>query len=363
MFLFSAYKIMNMKIYILLFLLTFAELFAKSNVVIYSDEGTWEDGIVALEHFLDWKGYSVSRVFADEINSNSGFLDADILIIPGGYAYDYSLKINHIGNVNIHNFVNNGGAYLGICAGAYYASDSIVWEGEQYPYPLNLFSGISIGSIHSIIPWDNYTMTSIGVNKNNSINEFQPNSYSTLYFGGPFFQSSTIDFDTIATWSDYYNLPAAINFGYGKGRVALIGPHFEIEENDTRDGTSFADDLIDNDSEWHLLWSIFDWLSDAKISNSPDFSSRDNLSLEPINSIQLVGNSFDNEIIFDAKMDFFNPINIAIYDRLGRNVYNNEIHIHYAINSLKVENLSESIYFIRFSLFGTILLSSIIMLN
>jgi hypothetical protein len=44
-----------------------------------------------------------------------------------------------------------------------------------------------------------------------------------------------------------------VSFTYGIGRVVLAGFQLEIEENDDRDGSDYADDLHDPDSEWELI--------------------------------------------------------------------------------------------------------------
>jgi hypothetical protein len=80
-----------------------------------------------------------------------------------------------------------------------------------------------------------------------------------LYYGGPYFESATADFDVIATWKDHNGYPSIINFNFEKGKVLLIGPHLEIEENSNRDSTNFADELDDVESDWDFLKTIVKW--------------------------------------------------------------------------------------------------------
>jgi len=75
--------------------------------------------------------------------------------------------------------------------------------------------------------------------------------------------------EVVGTYADYNNDPAIIGFGYGEGRVLLIGPHPEIEEDSDRDGTDFADWFEDNGSDWSLLWTATDWVLQQPITEPP----------------------------------------------------------------------------------------------
>jgi hypothetical protein len=66
------------------------------------------------------------KIFTKHELENGFFDDVDMLAFPGGFgnsdAYDYLLRIN---GEPIVDFINNGGKYLGICMGAY-------WAGNHY---------------------------------------------------------------------------------------------------------------------------------------------------------------------------------------------------------------------------------------
>lgn len=59
------------------------------------------------------------------------------------------------------------------------------------------------------------------------------------------------------------NLPAMVASSYGEGNVFISSPHFEYEENDSRDGTDYMDEYNDPDSEWPLLLEISKWLVES----------------------------------------------------------------------------------------------------
>ncbi len=238
--------------------------------------GTWEDGVKAFEQFLDWKGISHTRVDALEINQNDLRPLYEAICFPGGFAAYYVAAIDTAGLRHIRNLVHDGGAYLGICAGAYFASDSVYWEEDGLlDYPLDLFDGMAKGAIDAIVPWDSYTMTRLNMNTNNPINQYEPASETMLYYGGPvFLPHQTTVVDTVGTWDAYNDSLAMINFSYGSGRVLLLGPHPEIEEDDDRDSTDFAQELEDNGSDWPFLWSAVDWLLGRPISYPPPSSAQ-----------------------------------------------------------------------------------------
>ncbi len=245
----------------------------QTSFAVYWDGGigAWEDGVVAFENFLDWKGISHKRVDALEINQNDLSTLYESIYFPGGFAWYYKAAIDSNGIRHIRELVQNGGSYLGICAGAYFASDSVDWEEDgMIDYPLDLFDGIAKGAIDAIAPWDNYAMATVTMNPGNPINQYEPASETMLYYGGPVFKPHHPEtMDTVATWEAYGDSLSMINFTYGSGRVLLLGPHPEIEEDSDRDSSDFAQDLDDNGSDWPFLWSAVDWLLGRPISYPP----------------------------------------------------------------------------------------------
>ncbi|NIA30562.1 MAG: hypothetical protein GWP06_11710, partial [Actinobacteria bacterium] len=259
------------KIELMLFL-SFHALFAieGAEIAIYNGEGTWYDGIVSFEQFLDWKGITHERLGPLDINLNNLTNYYNGIYFPGGDAYYYKRAINETGLQHIRELVQGGGAYIGMCAGAYFASDSVEWEGGIYDYQLDLFQGTATGAIDEIAPWPEYVMTVIDLNPGNPINQYEPPSQTTLYYGGPVFKpQQNASIDTVATWREHANDAAIINFSYGSGRVLLVGPHPEIEEDGDRDSTDFAQELDDNGTEWNLLWTAMDWVLGRPISKPP----------------------------------------------------------------------------------------------
>ncbi|MBS3999243.1 MAG: T9SS type A sorting domain-containing protein [Desulfobulbaceae bacterium] len=250
-----------MKLRLMLFLIIiFSNKLFSKDVWIYTDDGTWSDGIIALEQFFDYNNITHKRVYAFDLNNTDNYNNASAICFPGGYAYNYKVALTDKAVNNIRHYIANGGSYIGVCAGAFFASSNVVWEDEEYSYSLSLFKGKAIGSIPKIAKWDNYAMTNITINQENKILQNSQDNLAVLYYGGPYFESEETIFDTIATWDDFNDLPAIISFEYEQGKVLLIGPHLEIEENDDRDSVNFAQELNDVETDWDFLSIIVNWV-------------------------------------------------------------------------------------------------------
>ncbi len=326
-------------------------------MAIYTDGGigAWTEGITALEQFLKWKGLSYEEVDATLINSTPLTTQYDIICFPGGYAYYYKLAINDSGIAHIRDFVAGGGAYLGICAGAYFACDSIIWEEDGLlDYPLDLFDGIAIGAIDSIAPWDQYTMTWINLNPNHPINQFEPAGESILYYGAPYFiKHPQAQMDTIGTYQAYHDLPGMISFSFGQGRVLFLGPHAEIEEDSDRDSTTFADELNDSGSDWPFLWSAFDWLLGQPITYpSPSaLESRTGKKLPVSFDLSVYPNPFNDGFSYRVNLPVrAQKFTVTMLNSAGQKILQQNVDVPLGAKTvtrnLRLNHLSSGVYFL-----------------
>jgi glutamine amidotransferase-like uncharacterized protein len=204
--------------------------------------------------------YSFVVLSAEDIN-NGGFENCSALCIPGGDMYAYSQDISSAGKENIMRFIQEGGGYIGICGGAYFAAEKVEWRGSQLEMAtLNLFSGTASGPIEEIAPYPEYTMCKVDiVNHVHPITRSENDSMTILYYWGPAFSASTDSNVTILGCYEKGNRTAILAFPFYQGRVFLIGTHPEIEEGNSRDGVQFGNDLIDPDSEWNLMLQATSW--------------------------------------------------------------------------------------------------------
>jgi glutamine amidotransferase-like uncharacterized protein len=97
---------------------------------IYAGEGTgpWcrEWLRTALESALADET-AVRFLGADDLIRGDWCRSAVLLAIPGGEDEPYAARLNGRGNAVIRGFVEGGGVYLGVCAGAYYGAAFVDW--------------------------------------------------------------------------------------------------------------------------------------------------------------------------------------------------------------------------------------------
>src|SRR3989338_734458 len=265
----------------------------QADFAVYVGAGTWQPSITAFESFLSWKNLTYREIAKNDINSNDLRPLYRGIFFPGGWAAYYKRDISATGRQNIKNLISSGGAYIGMSAGAYLLCDKVVWEGKTYDYPLDMFSGRCVGPIDEIAPWPNYVMTTMNINQTHPANIYEPAQRDILYYGEPYFLANPgQEMQVFASWIVpsnplANNKPGVIGFNYGQGRVLLVGPHPEIEEDSSRDNTNFADELIDGyeHSDWPFLWTGMDWLLKKPITKAPDDDPSVDRTPQLINSI------------------------------------------------------------------------------
>lgn len=254
-----------------------------ADIGIYNDTsfpggGAWAEGLTAIKAMLDTYGYTHEDITPTDINSSSLNLSSlyRMVIFGGGWAGGYNASVREAGFNNLRNFVADGGGYFGICAGAYFASDIIMWKPdwlapiEVYNYPLNLFNGLGLGAAVSIKEWNASTGCTSGITKgaamtsikiDNSVLPGIDTVLNILYYGGPAFFPNPFSpisgYSVAATYTLPGDLldgtPAMITYNYGNGKVFLSGPHPEV---------SFSNCSLSYDNAtWKLMKSVISMLT------------------------------------------------------------------------------------------------------
>lgn len=125
------------------------------NILVYNGPGVSQ---TSLSHTLSSlkallvPHFAVQTVSATALASQPWSKSCALLVIPGGRDLPYISSLAAATNL-IKSYVENGGAFMGICAGAYYASRRVEWEtgtklevsGDR---PLAFFDGICKGSVY-----------------------------------------------------------------------------------------------------------------------------------------------------------------------------------------------------------------------
>jgi biotin--protein ligase len=203
-----------------------------STVCIYGGEGGQDlrplkDTLTTL---LPPPSYEMCELTPSQIKKGEWLKRAALFVMPGGKASVFLKELSPEGNTQIENYVREGGKYLGICAGAYYAVDQVHfaegtdWEikGER---PLKFFPGVGKGP--TLAPYDPYSYDSMQAA---SIREGKKRDPIYLFYngGGHFVKAHTYeDVEVLATYEAYPKKAAIIQVQVGQGRAILSGPHWE----------------------------------------------------------------------------------------------------------------------------------------
>jgi biotin--protein ligase len=155
-----------------------------------------------------------------------------LVVIPGGRDLVFLSNLEPLGIPKIKNYVDSGGSYLGICAGAYLASDFCIFENSDQKYrvvgerPLKFCPASAIGSVSKGFIYDsefgaecmdieiyNFDKTMVYVN------------------GGPYFKFNGAVPDSVSILAKYSlnKEPAIVECKVKNGKAILSGPHLEID--------------------------------------------------------------------------------------------------------------------------------------
>jgi len=150
------------------------------------------------------------KLFTKHEIEDEYFNDVDLVCFPGGIGdadtYDHMFKYHES---SVRQYIRNGGRFLGICMGAYWADKHFLdivdgVEAKQYIRRPNTCT-------------KRYYSKAVECNWQGDTDRF-------FFYDGPAFIGDERNFETIARYAN--GDPAAII----QGRIGLIGPHLEAEE-------------------------------------------------------------------------------------------------------------------------------------
>lgn len=227
--------------------------FKKPKVGLYTGKGSWPENITIIKHFLDYYSFPWSDFDEkDAVNINLGE-EFDIIWLAGGFSAEYKHYIKD--HSNIKSFVNEGGLFIGTCAGAYYAADILRWKGTDYEYPLKIFNGKGIGPMSGLINWGD--KSTLKLKHGHPANcGFKPEK-EVYYFDGPYFEPYAEEAVTVLAYYSNNNQPAIITGSSGKGHFLLMGPHPEI--GDSWEQTAEAAESKQG-AKWPWLYQLIIWV-------------------------------------------------------------------------------------------------------
>lgn len=176
-----------------------------------------------------WQGEKLATITADQIRSY-GLEKFSIFVMPGGRDRPYHAALQGTGNERIREFVENGGTYVGICAGAYYGCSRVEFD-KGFPLEvcedreLKFFDGIAVGPAYGKGTFEYTSEKGARKAKLKCANGI----LHVYYNGGCTFEGDLSKVEILARYLDLPDHPPAIiQCTVGKGRAILSGVHIEL---------------------------------------------------------------------------------------------------------------------------------------
>lgn len=207
----------------------FVEPTAKTDLGLYAGPGADAEGLRALSQVAFAAGLTQRPLPLDGHPEAFGLpaLSKAVraVVVPGGWAPDAVAALGREGAAGLASFVRGGGGYLGVCAGAYLACKTVVWEGEAHTYPLALLDGVATGPVPALAPWPEKVGTTLTWESAHPVVAGLAKARRVLYFGGPRLTTGRDDVVVLGRYPD--GGAALVAFTAGRGRVLLSSAHLE----------------------------------------------------------------------------------------------------------------------------------------
>jgi glutamine amidotransferase-like uncharacterized protein len=156
--------------------------------------------------------------------------------MPGGADLPYCRKLDGERNARLRRWVNGGGCYVGICAGAYYACAEVRFhvgrlDEVKGPRELCLLGAAAVGSLSELAPPYDLTLRSASVVR---LRLSGDRLAAAHYHGGPRFElPDGTAANILACYEDVPGQPAAVvKSSFGRGLALLSGVHAEVSAAD-----------------------------------------------------------------------------------------------------------------------------------
>jgi hypothetical protein len=238
-----------MKPHIILFISLLASSLAAQplRVALYDDVGSAGKGVPKMkEHLAKVPAMKLTVVKGEDIRAGA-LKDFDVVLFTGGSGSGQAKGIGEEGRKQVHDFVQRGGGYVGICAGAYLASEGFSW-------------GLKVLDARTVSPKWRRGVGDVKMElteEGRRILGDKPGQFTVRYANGPILKPSTNaaipDFKPLALFRTelaendspkgvMVNSPAAAAGELGQGRVLVFSPHPEQTEG--------LEDLVIRAIEW-----------------------------------------------------------------------------------------------------------------
>ena len=201
-------------------------------VALYDDAGSTGKGVPCVTELLGKDASFKLTVFKGSEIASGALKDFDVVIFTGGSGSKQAAGLGEAGRAEVRKFVENGGGYLGFCAGAYLACSGFDWslgvlDAKTVSNKWRRGIGDVTIEVHDAAP------AATGI----------PSGEKTVrYANGPIIKPAKRDdipdYEALATFRTelagndspkgaMVNSPAWARGTFGKGRVIVSSPHPE----------------------------------------------------------------------------------------------------------------------------------------
>lgn len=224
---------------------------------------------------------AIKMVSGQSIQSEEALDDQTIaLFLPGimGDHSPYSKELGRIGNEKIRDYVENGGVFIGGCAGAYYACSDILYDPPWLDQPktsqpgLDFFNGLARGPLPNLAKetgspdwFEDCTHTEIEFDLNTGAKR----KTNIIYGNGPMLfpdtQEEAEQINVIARYTSVAGEPIAIaSKRVGKGLAIFLGvlPYYgadlygDTEIDDSTEYNRFINSIKPFENEREDIWNF-----------------------------------------------------------------------------------------------------------
>ncbi|TIA08936.1 biotin holocarboxylase synthetase [Aureobasidium pullulans] len=224
----------------------------RVNVLVYSGNGSTVESV---RHCL-WSlrrllgpNYAVIPITGESVLKEPWTASCALFVMPGGADVGYCRTLNGEGNRKISAYVNKGGAYLGLCAGGYYACKRCEFEAGKKGMEvcgdreLGFYPGICRGLAFPGFVYHSEAgarAAELSVNKEalSTVGGAVPETFRSYYNGGGVFVDAEKYKDqgvqVLASYTERLHVEsgegtaAVVYRKVGEGSVVLTGPHPEF---------------------------------------------------------------------------------------------------------------------------------------
>lgn len=205
----------------------------RLRIALFDDGGVGGRGVPRLESILDKGGAVVRRI--DGVDIRGGVLKQfDVAIFSGGTASGQAKALGEAGGRQMRDFVQDGGGFVGVCAGAYLATAGYDWS----------LKIVDARTLHQGNQWNRgrgqveMTLTDEGRKLLGELKSPIPVLYANGPIVGPAMLDAIPDFRPLAIYKTelaendtpkglMVQTPAILVGAFGRGRAVAISPHPE----------------------------------------------------------------------------------------------------------------------------------------